>query len=260
MTKSGFWKMPSTLAALGLALALVLTACGGDDNGGGGGGSGFLGATLNLSGNVYTIDDDAFTPPRFTGNRTVVSRPPGGTGEITEGQLSFTFGRPATEYLESIGDFLEVDWGGSVTPANAMGTRLRLRTATGTTENGSLWRVYGTRTATFSRGEEVDFIFVDRDVTMRGERITGSWNNNDYSGTYEYRAFNITLREGWNALRWVWEERVTAPNTFSETMTLSHANPGSPVRWELDDWSRARNSGEPEPLGRTLPGRNGIRR
>ena len=264
MTKSRFWKMPTTLAAFALALALVLTACGGEDNGGG---SGSLGATMNLGGNVYTMDwndDDRPVFTRFTGNRTILSDPRGGTGTIANGQLSFTFGRPAPENLENIGDYLE-DWvdGMTVTPANAIGTFLWLETASvGTTVDGDLARENRTETATSGRREDVFFIFVNQDVTMQADRRTGTWDDNGYSGTYEIRAVNITLREGWNALRTVVELRETGPNRYSETITVSHANPGSPVRWVISEWSHggwAEPIGELEPSGRTLPGRNGAR-
>jgi hypothetical protein len=117
MVRKGFWKMSSILlAALGLALVLVFTGCGDD-----------MGTTLNLSGPVYNENwaEDAFAPTytRFTGNRTVTSDPPGGTGSIVNGQLTFTFGVPATEYLETVtslfGDYFDLFDDFSVTPAAA---------------------------------------------------------------------------------------------------------------------------------------------
>jgi len=133
--KRSFWKMSSILATLGLALALVFTSCG-DDNGNG---SGALGATLELSGQVYTAywAEDAFAPvfTPFTGSRTVVSDPPGGTGAIANGQLTFNFGRPAVEYLESMDSIFGSDddyndFPITVSPTTARGAWLWMYTMT----------------------------------------------------------------------------------------------------------------------------------
>ena len=267
MTKSRFWKMPMALVSAAFALALVFTACGGEDNGGG---SGFLGATLNLSGQVYTVQQtDDYRPifTRFGGHRTVFSDlPGGGTGTIIGGQLNFTFGRPATEHLVRIGDLFagtEIDYffdSFMVTPTNAGSfAAWWFHTATvGTTADGGIVRSHRTRTATYGSYENVMFMFVDRDVTIRGDRTIRSWDRDDDRRAYYYaRAFNITLREGWNALHERQEWRETASYT-SATASLSHAFPGSPVRWILNDWDRAYHSVEAEPLGQTLPGRSGV--
>jgi len=279
MTKRRIWKMPTTLAAFGLALALAFTSCGGNDNSGGGG-SGFLGETLNLSGLVYTFDleDGSFT--RSDVSRQIVSDPPGGTGAITDGQLSFTFGRPATQYLNNMGDlfrwmgFEDMFYDFTITPAAAMGTFLWLETATSDTMNGEVWRGYTAETATSYTSRDVTYVFVDRDAAISGSGITESfvcnceeradacyceeWYDACYCyGTFSTHNFNITLREGWNALHSRLDSNLGVNNTVSMTRTISHENPGSPLRWILEEWNGS--SVEPEPSGRALPGRTDAR-
>ena len=275
MEKRSFWKMSAILATFGLALALVFTSCG-DDNGGGG--SGALGANLNLSGRVYTLGwaDDAsaptFTP--FGGSRTVVSEPPGGEGGIVNGQLNFSFGRPATEHLQSVAHMFE-DVAAfddvRVAPAAARGTWMWLETMTGTSVNGSISRGHVTGTATSFTYRFVGYIFVDREVTISGSGITetfvcdceewdgecmcAEWDDACYChGTFTSRSFNITLREGWNALHERWDYRLGANNVVSETLTLSHENPGSPLRWIFNDWTADGWSEDIELSGRALRG------
>jgi len=270
MKKRSFWKMSAILATFGLALALVLTSCG-DNNGGGG--SGALGASLNLSGRVYTADwaDDAFAPTftPFGGSRTIVSEPPGGEGGIVNGQLNFSFGRPATglESISSLFYWMDYDFDDFiVSPAVARGAWLDLETMTGTSVKGSIRREHWTGTATSFTSRVVYYIFVDRDVTISGKDITTEtfvcdcstcrceeWDGASCScyGTFTSRSFiNITLREGWNAVHERWEVRLGA-NTISSTVTLSHENPGSPLRWIFyeDGWSE-----DIELSGRALRG------
>jgi len=258
--KRSFWKMSSILATLGLALALVFTSCG-DDNGGG---SGALGATLELRGQVYTAywAEDAFvaavfTP--FTGSRTVVSHLPGGTGAIANGQLTFSFGRPATEYLYLLTSLFgeDDDFPITVSPTTARGAWLWMYTRTGDTENGSLRRRHETGNATSFTYREVLYVFVDRDVivsspsgTERFECECGTCDCVEYDDacfcneTFTRRGFNITLKEGWNALHERWELRLGANNHVTSTVSISHENPGSPLRWVFDDWTREGRSAD----------------
>jgi len=252
MVRNGFWKMSSVLlAALGLALVLVFTGCG-DDNGGG---SGALGTTMNLSGPVYTWVDDVLAP--FGGNRTIVSEPPGGEGAIVNGQFNFSFGRPVAEYLESIGNLFSgwedeeytefMDF--TIAPAAARGAFLWMIAMTGDTKDGDIYRLYHAETATSFTWRVVDYIFVDREVTISARGITETsecncstctcveWDDACFcAGTFTSRSFNITLREGWNALELREEGRAGANNTFNTTLTISHGNPGNPLRWALEDW------------------------
>ena len=159
--------------------------------------------TLVLTGEVriLVIDywGDKVTRP-FEGSVTVHSEPPGGAGVIANGQLSFIFGRPST--LEPLADVLADavrGWGGFViSSSGAMGARLTLRTP----EAGMTI----SQSSTFGGGHaresnDVHYVFVDRDVTINARRrIENTSERDDLEWIEDHRAFNITLRTGWNAL------------------------------------------------------------
>jgi len=259
-------RMPATLAAFCLAFALVLTGCG-DDNGDDGTDSQPLGATLNLSGQVWHWVGGEFV--QFTGTRTLTATPPGGTGAITDGRLSFTIGEP-TGGLVSAG-FLMEDYLGweqaSANPGNAMVAMLDLRTPTGSLSR-EIQSETGTPTSWSFLEEMVVYIFADRDVTISAPRTQNNETWGQELWTYDFMGFEILLREGWNALHWREEVRGVGTNV-SVTYTLSAANPGH-IRWWLEEWDGDSWNGNEvgngalsedlESSGRTLPGRFGARR
>ena len=207
-----------------------------------------------ISQEVYYIDS-LFAPPftPFGDSRMVVSDPPGGEGGIVNGLLNFSFGRPAAEHLQSVAHMFE-DWVGfddvRVAPAAARGANLQLLTMTGTNINGDIFRLHMTGTTTSATQRSVTYIYVDRDVTISSRGITyqypcgcEEWDGEcmcaEWDGacscyeTFTIRPFSITLREGWNALHGRTEFRLGATDI---TITLSHENPGSPLRWWLQEW------------------------
>jgi len=289
-------KMSATLAAFGLAFALVLTGCGGNDNGGdngnGGGGAqaAHLGDTLSLSGQVWvrnwTHDDMELT--QFTGTQTVTAAPLSGTGGITNGQFNFSVASPTAQQLLPIaGLFGELEYFLGIVPLEYLFDNMQIGNDAAAfavlwleVPNGELWRGYVSfsETATESRwvGDSVTFIFVDQNVTISGRGATRTfpggchceeWDGDCFCeewgrecrcdsppGTLTSNNFNITLREGWNAIRFRMEGRDTATSQ-SETITLSHANPDMPVRWILDEHFSAGLSENLAPSGRALPSR-----
>jgi|GEM_PF-1381053 len=300
MTKRSFWKTPAVLLALGLALAPVLTGCPTDGNGGastvcnfsgcdcvicicdnrdcGNVGPGWHGETLNLSGQVWTAywddDNDRLVYTRFTDNRAVYAwvwtwgASEWGdrayldvTGQITNGQLNVTIGRPDTGYLEEVGDFIRMfnHWG-QVTayPTNArvgaLGINLDTESEIGSGSPPNSW--------TFVE-EDVMFVFVDRNVTIIAESAeeTGMWWGGTIPGTAYMRAFSITLREGWNAVHWRNATSGTATSA-TEISTIYHRTPGH-LRWTTweenwDDYS-IDFSTDLVPSGSALPGRTNAR-
>ena len=250
MAKRGLWKMLAIVATFGLALAL--TGCG--DNGGGGGPA-FLGDTLNLTGQVYTFDWDTLRHVRYQGNHpTVSSWPQGGTGEIANGQLSFQMGR-VTANLRELDDVWPF-YDATISPPSARGADLELWVSS----VGGLWRENVTvrvsgnnETFTF---DGVGFVFVDRDVTVSSGQVVDSWDDNGFTETFTRRAFNISLQEGWNAVRFRGSE-TWGPTSASGTVTISLGNPN--VRWMLwddDDWYDIALSGDLESLDEA-PARQG---
>jgi len=251
MAKSFLGKMPATLAVFGLAFALVLTGCGGNDSGSSGGAH--FGDVLSLSGQVWTSDWDEDSGPvfnHFTLSQTVTSSPPGGTGGITNGQLNFSIGRPDEAHL-SVPAFLieelEEIWGQvNISNSTARAAVLFLETPEDDLHRG-YWRETETDTTWSWDEDDVIFVFVDQDVTLSAARRTfeEDWDDGDRF-TFEARAFNFTLGEGWNALHLRMELRDTATTT-SDTFTLSRANPGMPVRWILGGWGGGGDGEEREP-------------
>jgi len=195
----------------------------GDDNG-------VLGTTLNLSGQVYTViwDRTNITFEQFTGNRKVYSKF-GGSGSITNGQLSFRFGRPnVLKNSNEMFDWVFQDLNNfSVSPAAARGRFLDLETP-----DGYLYRGNATYSVTGNIGsrteERVAYIYVDRDTT-----ISASYTVDSGVDTYSFpytpatNAFHITLQKGWNALY---------GKIATDTMTYSLGNPTS-LKWVIEEWT-----------------------
>jgi len=224
MARIGLWKMLATLAAFGLAL--TLTGCG--DNGNGGGGSGHLGDTLNFSGRVYTMDGETFRFSPFTGSRTITSYPAGGTGAIANGQLTFEMGRPDTEDLRRLDGTWWLFEDATINPSSARGTYLNMRTPGGIFRENNNFSISGnTMSGTW---DAVEYVFVDQEVTISRGRQT--WEEEGLS--IIDNAFNITLREGWNAVhsRFVSRNLNWETDTGSITETISLGNPGN-LRWVL---------------------------
>ena len=225
-----------------LVFGMMIVGCDEGNGGDNGGGSGFIGATLNLSGQVWISDwdeNDERIVERYTGgNRTVTSHL-GGNGSITNGQLSFSIGTPSG--LESI---QEIIWWGeefeltnfNISPSNARIAELDILDVSG---NGGLYKIGENNSGTIS--EDVFYYYVDRDVTITGTGGThtwehgcdcNEWNDRCYcggSGTFTVRNINLSFKAGWNAvtLKSEWNER-----TDTETYSII-AGDSSIARWFL---------------------------
>ena len=203
MTGRGLWKMLATLAAFGLALPLM----GCSDNG-------HLGNTLNFSGQVYTMDEETFTFSPFTGSQPITSNLAGVTGTVTNGQLSFEAGRPGN--LRPLDDIWIFSTRATINPSSARGIRLHMSLGNTDIVRGNISGNPRSNTV-----NTVTYIFVDREVTISMGAETNVWG--DRSATTN--AFNITLREGWNAVH------LNMVNTeTSSTETKSLGNPDN-LRW-----------------------------
>jgi len=183
--------------------------------------------TLVLSGQVRTVERDqwdTWSLP-FEGSIAVFSEPPGGTGVIAGGQLSFIFGRPSA--LVPLADVLTDvvrGWGSLVISApEAMGARLILRTPeAGMTISQNSESGGGTSGGSLS----VYYLFVDRDIAISARRrIENTSARDDREWITDYRAFNITLRAGWNALHRHSNERWDTEGNGESTATLSQDIP-----------------------------------
>ena len=219
MARIGLWKMLATLAAFGLALPLM----GCSDNG-------HLGNTLNLSGQVYTADGERGTTATllpFTGNMAITSNLAGVTGAITNGQMSFEAGRPG-----NLGPLNVIFGGATINPSSARGTALEM--FGGNTQIVRSYHSEDPRTDTFTM-VMVLYVFVDREVTISQDAETEVWGR--FSETTN--AFNITLREGWNAVHYkmvITNLNLVGTEPSHQTHTFSLGDPGN-LRWLMGDFS-----------------------
>ena len=239
ITKKTRWQLPifAQVFMLALVASLILANCELDPGPGpGGGGDGALGASLNLSGQVYVYDWRNYNYVIFTGNRQVVSAMGhGGSGSITNGQLSFSIGTPSN-LLSSDWAYNEFFEGLNNVRINPTSTRfafLELRTFPGdyyvSRENFVTSRTGNVEVTTY---EELIYIYVDRDVNIRADRtVHTEW---DYSSIVD--AFNLNLKTGWNAF--IVNGRAEynlQTERQSETITVSVGNPGNHLRWVLSE-------------------------
>jgi len=193
------------------------------NSGGGNGGDGFIGGTLNLSGQVWTWDDDGDIV-QFTGNRATVISYPGGSGSITNGQLSFSIGTPALENMQQLlgGEMGELFNNFSLSPSGARGTIITMLMMPG---GESLGNVVGTSNSS----ESVIYFYVDRDV-----RMTGTGRTITFGGeTVITRNLNLNLQAGWNAITLIEEWN---PNTRTETLEMI-AGASPRARWMLGHYA-----------------------
>jgi len=226
-------------------IALSMTGCSNDSNGGGGGGTvggSFFGSELRLSGQVSG----------FTGNRTVSSRL-GGSGSITNGQLSFTISTPSA--LESIGSLF--DWlhdyydNVSFSYAGARVGEIQGLTTSGSGNSGQLDRQHATIDALYI----VTYIFTDRDVTVTGGGRTRTEDCCCGPIRITTTNLNLRLRTGWNAVH---DRQSFGFIGGVETVGYSMGLGDIPsALWYLREWesfqahSEAADPAERTPLGRS---------
>jgi len=212
------------IIAVVAVVGFSMTGCPTDGNDNGGRGDGFLGGTLNLGGQVWTMDSNWDTGEtiweQFRGNRAVSSEF-GGSGAVTNGQLSFTIGTPS--YLERWGDDAISD--PDVMVAMLWGLE---------TPNGGLSRHWWPDMPSVGRWIEIEnvlYVFVDRDVTITTAAYEDEWMD---SGLL------IIVRE----------EATTHTVIFS----TNTGEPNFPVRWILWEWNGYYKN--IERSGRALPSRS----
>ena len=241
VTKKTIRRIPvfALVFVLGLTASLVLSGCELDPGSGpnGGGGNGALGATLNLSGQVYTkVTDDnnvEYNYVRFTGNRQVFSdMGHGGSGSITNGQLSFSIGTPSnllpsdsvsSGFFEGINNI-------RISPTSTQFAILFLMTSFRTYLNRENAVFSRTENVTVVTSEYVLYVYVDRDANFRADE-TSNWS----SGAEIFRAFNLNLKTGWNALIVNGIADYHPSGNMYSVSTLSVDNPGNHLMWAFFD-------------------------
>jgi hypothetical protein len=260
-----FYRLIPVFLSFILIFALVFTACNEpeeekDDEPA----AAFIGNTMELSGTVYTADYDeengtiSYTP--YEGDNMRVANVNGWyygdssydetlAGDIIDGQLAITIGTPENFDYES---FLSRFLGGGFTDLKISNTNVRSSTlslrivsdnppqyganlyrgnATASEENGS-----------YSGTEEgVQYVYVDRDVTISGKGTTLTDSGVDegvvWTETVIYKDVNISLKKGWNVAYYKGETIGTQTETTQTqtlTLTISMSNPSS-LKWILQE-------------------------
>jgi len=253
MKKRNFFVLGMLVMVLAFGMAVI--GCDDDNGGDNGSGSSFMGATLNLSGQVWTRDWDENDNPKyelFTGNRAGISGVGyhdgdevniGGSGSISNGQLSFSITTPLETanlqgwyWGESFNNF-------NFSPSNARFAELYTLNISGSENDNELSKSFGND----NTSESVEYVYVDRDVTITGsgKTTTHACDCEDYDdqcycgsdcncgGTSISRNLNLNFKAGWNI--------ITIKNEYNESnqsQTMSiFAGDSSRSRWVLDEWN-----------------------
>jgi len=264
------------MIALAAVIGFTMTACPTEDDGGGvASSSSPLGPTLELKGQVYTVDmpdiediddfDDlkvTYTP--YNNNVTISDTI--GTGGVTNGQLSYNT-TTAPDNLEALEDyFYDLDlWDNiQISSSGVQGYLLSYLSVTSPNNYEALQKRYTTMkvsgnytSATISLTDElVMYIYVDGDVAITGKGSKYTDKEDGVTYTIIINDFNLALKQGWNALyqKQSMSTRMTnTATTATDTMSISMANPSN-LRWtlyeDIDDGSGyGSGSVMPPPLG-----------
>ena len=233
--------------ALVAALSMTIIACGNDDDdtgptGGNASIPGTADGSLSFSNQqVWTYNMENHRWAHYTGSRTgITCQNFGGTGSITNGRFNFSITSIEGVQLSPLVDVLWIGLADredlTISVEGALAGRLRIEDL--------FRRGYGNRREVSNgynfRQEWVQFIYVDRDVTVsspggtyEGSQTEDGFTRNDNITT---RAFSVDLQRGWNAL--LWEvigsvRRTAASQTENITYTLRVGNPDR-IRWVID--------------------------
>jgi len=185
----------------------------------------YWGETLELFGQVYggESQDYNFDKPYDHNADVYVKENTGGTGKISEGKLTFIIGAPGTkvslkELLQKTDMYSNMD----LSHDNAKGAFLDLGAESLKSGNNYTLRkksITDTPPSTITEG--VDYLYVDRDVTITAESD-----------------LNLNLKKGWNAL---YSKETITGNTG--TFSLSLHNPA--LKWVLEFHGNDGSDSEP---------------
>jgi hypothetical protein len=242
-------------AVIGFLTAACNDGGGTDDTGGNTGGdadgSAFLGNTLELSGQVYLQEntETSITYKKFDGNLTLDDHY-GGSGEVKNGKLSYTIGKPNDNDLDTlVGNndeiyiyFDEDSYNNfTISNPNVRGVILSgINLNDPTYTYFSLYKGNVTGSSN-SKGysvtiESVDYVYVDSDVTISGKGQTGTFDSEEdgikYSDSSTTKDFSLALKTGWNALYIKQTQSATITGTSQKTtstFTMSLGNPS--LKW-----------------------------
>jgi len=174
----------------------------------------------------------SYTP--YKGNMTLKSSwPDEVTATITGGKLSLSLEVP--DNLRAIDNlFRSSDYEGGITASDPTAKGISLYYFWN--GNNHLYKgndtFSGNRTSGTSTGEDIEYVYMDKDVTISGTGKTTTWEDPVYgTGKTITKNFSLALKKGWNV---VYKKSVGSGNdtNYTQTSTLSMDIP-SHLRWIL---------------------------
>jgi hypothetical protein len=233
----------SGIIALMAVIGFSMAACPTEGEGNGEGeGNAVLGEKLELSGQVYTMEwpehpTSTITYPAYKGNLTLNDNN-GGTVTITDGKFGYTLETPTNfqSWDDIQNELLIARYYDDITVSDTNAKVFMLNFYTGDPKyyeyslriinysiNGSIY------TYTID-SEAVDYVHVDKDVTISGKgKTTYTENHDDVGYTVKTNDFSLALKTGWNV---VYRKFVHSVSSNTDTVTMSLRNPSS-LKWVL---------------------------
>jgi len=190
-----------------------MTVCEDDD----GGDSSSLWETATFSDKVYLIKEgeDDWIFEEYKGNGTVGADSRAVTGNITNGQLKLTLGKPAN--LENLEYSLLEYFLGTVSPKTTRGVLVRHFDFI--SEDGSEYLLLNGN-VTEGTTEIVVFIYVDSDCSINSQ--------GDNDDMVINKPYNLELKTGWNSLHEK-EYYDHSSDTYTRTVFLGYPN----LKWTI---------------------------
>jgi len=239
------------IIAIVVVIGFSITACQTDDNDGGGnngGGSAFIGAKLELSGQVYTMIfnniNNTITYPEYKGN-LIISDDNGGTATITNGKISYTIETPKN--LETWDDFensfFYINDNATTSDSSVKYFKLGGFYTHDANTHYSLHKQniainIGNTSSTYTY-EYLYYVYVDKDVTISGKGKTSTYTEDGCTYTNKSNNFNLALKKGWNVIYSKNVNYQTYPagnpnvvTSVTNTHTISLENPS--IKWVLE--------------------------
>jgi len=241
-----------------LVITLTMTVCADDNNGNDSNSnneneSPYLGEEPTLSGKVYLVNDDydnmKISYDEFKGDLTISEDNLTEKGAIRNGWFSFTLVTPT--YLDNIDDIIiygkyfnnynnENYENMTISPSTAKGYGI-YGFSSRNGYSGNLRKentqISGTRANFNYTHEIVEFIYVNKDVTISGKGKTRNEDGIFYTRKSTTKDINLELKAGWNAIYSITQTSGSMSETeelYTSTTTCSLGNPN--LKWVLYEY------------------------
>ena len=240
------FKLLGTIA-LCVLVVFSMTACEEDGGGGGlsisGGGGGVVtieANSLELTGQVFTLEDtmSGYKFKEFKGNQSLKAVG-GGSGSITGGVLSYTINVPSSlrNLQNEFNYFLYDDWDNvmaSKTNVNSFSFDTLLKDSSYYEGVDLIKIAFSGNLSNFNiTKENITFIYVDKAVTISGSGKTETQEYGGDSWTEVSKDFTVELTAGWNAIC----KRVVHGSSDVITKSISKMSPNdTSFTWVLEEW------------------------